>query len=98
MNQLIKDGDQLGPKDHAEAIAMFRMQVIGSLLARHFQSHGELATENRVTAEKPHRAPGSTMGRKFAGPTIERWYYANKRGGLEALPPRRRSDVGTLVS
>ena len=94
MDQLIKDGDQLGAKDRAEAIAMFRMQVIGPLLARHFQSHGELATEIRVIAEKPHRAPGSSVGRKFAGPTIERWYYAHKRGGLEALRPRRRSDVG----
>ena len=45
MERIIKDGDQLGPKDEAERVALFRMQVIGPL--REFQDHGELADEIR---------------------------------------------------
>ena len=32
MELLMKQGSQLGPKDHAEAIGIFRAQVIGPLL------------------------------------------------------------------
>lgn len=94
MDRLMKDGDQLGPKDREERIAMFRVQVIGPLLARDFKDHGELAEELRALAGKWHRPPESSLGRQYSAPTIERWYYEYKRGGLEALRPRRRSDVG----
>lgn len=94
MDRVTQEGDQLGPKDHAERIAMFRVQVIGPLLARDFQSHGELAAEIRAISEKHHRPPDSKLGRTYSAPTIERWYYEYKHGGLEALRPRRRSDAG----
>jgi len=94
MDRIIRDGDQLGPKDHAERVAMFRVQVIGPLLARDFQDHGELADEIRAIAAKYHRPPESSVGRQYSAPTIERWYYEYKRGGLDALRPRRRSDAG----
>src|SRR5690606_1087998 len=32
--------------------------------------------------------------RTFAVPTLERWYYRYKHGGIEALRPRARSDRG----
>jgi transposase InsO family protein len=94
MDRLIKDGDKLGPKDQGERVAMFRLQVIGTLLARDFQDHGELAEELRAIAAKWHRPPDSNLGRLYSAPTIERWYYEYKRGGLDALRPRRRSDAG----
>jgi len=94
MDRINQDGDQLGPKDHAERVALFRVQVIGPLLARDFQDHGELADELRAIAAKYHRPPQSSVGRQYSAPTIERWYYEYKRGGLDALRPRRRSDVG----
>lgn len=94
MNRLIQDGDQLGPKDRAEGVAMFRMQVIGPLLAREFGTHGELADEIRTLATKYHRPPETQVGRQYSAPTLERWYYEYKRGGLDALRPRRRSDSG----
>lgn len=94
MDRIIKDGEQLGPKDHAERVAMFRVQVIGPLLARDFQDHGELAEEIRAIAAKYQRPPGTKLGRQYSAPTIERWYYEYRHGGLEALRPRRRCDSG----
>lgn len=94
MDRIIQDGEKLGPKDGAERVALFRVQVIGPLLARDFQDHGELAEEIRALAAKWHRPPESALGRQYSAPTIERWYYEYKRGGLDALRPRRRSDTG----
>jgi transposase InsO family protein len=94
MDRIIQDGEKLGPKDRAERVAMFRVQVIGPLLARDFQDHGELADEIRAIAAKHHRPPESSVGRQYSAPTIERWYYEYRHGGLDALRPRRRSDAG----
>ena len=94
MDRIIQDGGKLGPKDRAERVALFRVQVIGPLLARDFHDHGELAEEIRALAAKWHRPPESALGRQYSAPTIERWYYEYKRGGLDALRPRRRSDMG----
>ena len=57
MDLLMKQGSKLGPKDHAEAIGIFRAQVIGPLLTRAFSSHGELAEAIRVIARQTHRPP-----------------------------------------
>lgn len=81
------------PIDSAEAIAFFRLQVIGSLVGRDFD-HGELRAEIRVVASKHWRAPGSVVSRTYSVPTIERWYYGFQAGGIEALFPKRRSDCG----
>jgi transposase InsO family protein len=94
MDRIVKDGGELGPKDQAERVAMFRVQVIGPLLARDFQDHGELADEIRAIAAKHHRPPGASLGRQYSASTVERWYYEYRHGGLEALRPRRRSDAG----
>ena len=66
MDRIIKDGEQLGPKDQAERVALFRVQVIGPLLAREFHDHGELADEIRALAAKHHRPPGTALGRKYS--------------------------------
>ena len=72
MDRIIEDGEKLGPKDRAERVALFRVQVIGPLLARDFQDHGELADEIRAIATKWHRPPESALGRQYSAPTIER--------------------------
>ncbi|MBX3276326.1 MAG: DDE-type integrase/transposase/recombinase [Sandaracinaceae bacterium] len=94
MDLLIEQGDALAPKDHAEAVAIFRAQVIGPLLTRHFTTHGELAGAIRDVSRHLHRPPGRRVSRRYSKATIERWYYGYKRGGLAALRPRRRSDAG----
>lgn len=94
MDLLIKKGDELAPKDHAEEVAIFRAQVIGPLLTREFTSHGQLAAAIREVSRHLHRPPGRCISRKYSKATIERWYYRYKNGGLDALRPRRRSDAG----
>jgi transposase InsO family protein len=83
----------LVPRDHAEAVALFRAGVIGAL-ARSELSHGELAAEIRTLAERRWRSPGRRATKQFGASTLERWYYAYRRGGLAALRPDARSDRG----
>jgi putative transposase len=83
----------LVPRDHAEAVALFRAQVIGAL-TRSELDHGELAAELRRLAEHKYRPPGRRATKQFGVSTLERWYYAYKRGGLDALRPDARSDRG----
>ena len=94
MDLLTKKGAQLAPKDKAEAIGIFRAQVIGPLLTRVFASHGELAGAIRALSHQPHRPPHSSTTRTFSTATLERWYYRFKRRGLAGVTPRRRSDTG----
>jgi transposase InsO family protein len=86
--------EPLAPKDHAEAIAIFRSQVIGPLLTHELCGHGDLADALRAVCAEPHRAPDSPASRLYAMSTVERWYYRFRKGGLDALRPQRRSDCG----
>lgn len=89
--------DRLGPKDAAEAIAIFRAQVIGPLVCRE-HSRGELAAALRALAQTPVRTPAGTL-RTFSFATLERWYYAYKAGGLAALAPTsRRAGFATQLT
>jgi transposase InsO family protein len=84
---------QLEPRDHGEEVAVFRHSLIG-LLANESLDHGELAARLRELSEQRVRPPGSDNTRVYSVPTLERWLYAYKRGKLEALVPRGRSDRG----
>jgi putative transposase len=85
----------LGPKDHAEAVALFRAQVIGPLCARNLDGHGELSQALRaLSTERFTAAPGHKQGRSYAHATLERWYYRYRALGLSGLRPKRRSDRG----
>jgi transposase InsO family protein len=83
----------LSPKDHAEAVATFRHAVIGPVCAREL-SHGDLAEALREIASTRVRPPGAKLTKTYSVPTLERWLYAYRRGGLPALRPRGRSDRG----
>jgi len=83
----------LEPKNHAEAVAIFRSQVIGTLACSSL-ARGELRAELRRLSKKRLRAPDSATTRCYSVPTLERWLCAYRRGGLEALKPRRRQDSG----
>ena len=83
--------EELCPKDHAEALAVFRAQVIGSLMCRQYEDHGAFSEALRELSAQPVRAPGSEVSRRYAASTLERWYYAYKKDGLAGLHPRRAS-------
>lgn len=85
--------DKLAPKDHGEQVALFRSQVIGGLVHRGL-SRGELRAALKDLAQQRFRPPGSPHTRCFSVPTLERWYYRWKRGGLMALVPQPRKDRG----
>ena len=77
----------LTPKDHAEAVATFRHAVICPVCAREL-SRGELAEALRELSQARVRPPGSKLTKTYSVPTLERWLYAYRQGGLPALRPR----------
>jgi putative transposase len=87
------DRDPLRPRDHAEAVALFRAELIGAL-ARRDLARGDLAAALRELAATRYRPPASDTMRRFGVSTLERWLYAYRRGGLAALRPAPRSDRG----
>jgi putative transposase len=84
---------ELKPKDHAEAVALFRSEIVGALTRRELD-RGELREELGRLAQRRYRPPGAKATRKYASSTLERWLYRYKKGGLEALRPAPRSDRG----
>jgi transposase InsO family protein len=85
--------DSLVPTDHAEAVALFRSEIIGSLCRRDLD-HGELAAELRALSRRRYRPPDAEYTRRYSVPTLQRWLYKYKAGGLAALRPKVRSDKG----
>jgi transposase InsO family protein len=92
-----RKSDALVPTDHGEAVALFRAEIIGALCRRDLD-HGELAGELRALAQERYRPPDADATRRYAMPTLERWLYAYKQGGLSALRPKARSDAGRAQS
>lgn len=85
--------DDIKPKDHGEAVALFRSEIIGALCRRDLD-RGELAAELRKLSKQRFRRPGADKTVTISVPTLERWYYRYRKGGLAALRPRPRSDRG----
>ena len=83
----------LAPKDHAEAMALFRAGVIGGLRHREL-TRGELRRELDALSRQRFRPPGASRTRTFGVSTLERWYYAYRDRGLEGLRSRARNDRG----
>jgi transposase InsO family protein len=73
----------------AEAKALFRLGIVGDLLAREL-SPGELRAELLARAQERYRAPGATSSRQYHWKTLQAWYYAAKRGGHRSLIPKSR--------
>lgn len=85
--------DELTPKDPAEAVALYRAQLIGPLVRRALE-RGDLASALDELSKQRFCPPRSHGARTYSVATLERWYYAFKDGGLDALRPRARSDRG----
>jgi len=74
-------------------VALFRLSVLGPLVSREHLQHGELKRLLRELAGRDYDIPGTDRYR-IGEKTIEAWYYAWRRGGIEALTPKSRSDRG----
>ncbi len=83
----------LAPKDHAESVAIFRSEIVGALTRRDLD-HGELHAFFQALAQQHFRPPGLEITRSYSVTTLERWFYAYRKGGLTALQPAPRSDRG----
>lgn len=83
----------LTPRDHAEAIAVFRVELVGALTKTEL-AHGDLAAELTALSQKRYHPPGSHGPRSYAVSTLQRWLYDYKAGGVDALRPKPRSDKG----
>jgi len=81
------------PVDHAEQVAIFRATILGPVMHREL-AHGALAEALRELSQQRFRPPGADSTRTYSVPTLERWLYAYRAGGLTALHPERRSDRG----
>ena len=64
--------------------ALFRLSVLGPLISRERLKRGELQQIIRELAEREYAIPG-TRRRHLGEKTIQAWYYAWRREGLQAL-------------
>ena len=74
--------------------ALFRLSVLGQLISREQLAHGELQQLIRDAAQREYAIPG-TQRRHVGEKTIQAWYYAWRREGLDALVPKPRTDRGS---
>ena len=74
-------------------VALFRLAVLGPLISREHLQRGELKQLLRELAGRDYDIPASDRCR-IGEKTIEAWYYAWRRDGIEALTPKARSDRG----
>lgn len=77
-----------------DSTALFRYSVLGPLVCRDRLSRGELKATLAQLARQPYNVPGRGPC-YLSAKTIEAWYYAWRRGGIEALAPKRRADHGS---
>ena len=76
-----------------DPMALFRLSVLGQLVSRERLQRGELQQLIRELAQREYAIPDSRrthLGEK----TIEAWYYAWKRDGIDGLMPQTRTDRG----
>jgi putative transposase len=79
--------NQIHPK------ALFRLSVIGPLISRERLEHGELKALTIELSEQYYDIPDSRNSH-LSAKTIESWYYQWKKGGVDALTPKKRLDKG----
>lgn len=93
---MLQNTEAIGPKDHAEAVAIFRAQVIAPLCISDL-ARGERIRLLRELSEQSFTPPCATASKTFSATTIERWLYRYRRGGFEALKPMSRERGAALV-
>jgi transposase InsO family protein len=73
--------------------ALFRLSVLGPLVSRERLERGEFKRLVAELAQREYAIPNSQRHR-LGAKTIEAWFYAWRRLGLEGLVPKTRVDRG----
>ena len=73
-------------------IAIWRVTVLGPLVSARLE-HGDVRALCEAAAARRWEHPDGRLV-TLSWRTVERWHYAYRRGGLEALMPRSREDEG----
>ncbi|MBK6788988.1 MAG: DDE-type integrase/transposase/recombinase [Betaproteobacteria bacterium] len=76
-----------------DAMALFRLSVLGPLVSREQLARGELQQIIRELSAREYAIPHSRR-RHVGEKTIQAWYYAWRRLGLDGLAARPRADRG----
>jgi len=85
--------ESLTPKNHAEAVAVFRHGIIGALTQAQL-NRGQLAVALEALSQQRFLPPLAKSTRTYSRATLERWFYAYKKHGLNGLKLTRRKDKG----
>lgn len=78
--------------DEKTEAALWRYAVIGPLISARLE-HGDVQRLCKEAAEKTYEL-GDGRRRTLTARTIESWYYLYRKGKLDALRPKGRSDAG----
>lgn len=73
-------------------IALWRLSILGPLISSRL-GHGDRLEYFEQAASRVHQQPDGRYV-KLSARTIERWYYAWRQAGFQALYPKGRSDRG----
>jgi len=76
-----------------DAKALFRLSVLGPLVSREQLVRGELQQLTRELSAREYAIPG-TQRRHVGEKTIQAWYYAWRRQGIDGLATKPRADRG----
>jgi putative transposase len=76
-----------------DPVALFRLSVLGPLVSREHWQRGEWQQIIRELALREYAIPGSRR-RLIGEKTIEAWYYAWRRDGIDGLVQKPRNDRG----
>lgn len=76
-----------------DAIALFRLSVLGTLVSREHLNRGELKSEVTQLAARDYDIPNAS-GTRLSAKTIEGWYYRYRKQGIDGLSNKARLDRG----
>jgi len=76
-----------------DPLALFRLSVLAPLASRDRFERGEITAVIHEMAGRTYNIPGSRRTH-LSEETILRWYRLWKRGGIDALAPKTRRDLG----
>ena len=74
-------------------VALFRLSVLGPMVSREQLLRGELQQLMREVSLREYAIPGSQR-RLLGEKTVQAWYYAWRKDGIDGLTPKVRADRG----